>query len=171
MNSRVVFLLASLALLLPGNPATAKPAYEKGSGVPVGLLEIFTGTKTYNSGDILYFPHSSYAILRADGGFYRYVKNSTVPTDEVPFRILIPAGLYFIVAESEKEGRVKFPITIDSGQLSIIRLDNPNRNHHPPDSEAIRLENGSVAGWHWSRWAPRGCFERNPCFKFFGPKT
>jgi hypothetical protein len=165
-----IFLIASLALVVPSGSLIARSADDKQGKVLVGLLEVYTGTKTYNSGNILYFPHTSYSIHHANGKFYRYVRNHTTPTDEVPFRILIPAGHYFILARSEKEGRVKVPVTIDPGRARIIRLDDPNQKRIPSDSKVIRLKDGSVAGWCWSRKAPPGFSERRGQFNIFGWK-
>ena len=154
MNAKLVWLFTLPALVILFTSRAEGAAKDKRGCNPVGLLEVYTGTKTYNSGDILYFPHTSYAIHHSDGRFYRYVRNHTTPTDEVPFRIPIPAGSYDILARSENEGRVKIPVTVNPGRLLIIRLDNPNRRRLPSDCEAIRLTNGSVVGWHWSRRAP-----------------
>ena len=170
MNAIGAVLFIWLALAGPNRLAIARPADELTDKVPVGVLTVYTGTKSYNSGNILYFPHTTYAIYHENGNFYRYVKNRTTPTDETPYTILIPAGRYFILAQSEKQGRVKFPIAIDPGRIATIRLDDPNRKRIPRDSQEIRIKNGSVAGWHWSRRAPQKYFERGVLIDLFGWK-
>ncbi len=168
MNAKAAILLASLVVFIPHSSLTASSDDDGHGKVLAGKLEVYTGTKNYNSGNILYFPHTSYAIYHANGNFYRYVRNSTTPTDEVPFTILIPAGRYFILAQSEKEERVKVPVTIDPGRFVIIRLDDPNRKRIPFDSHEIRLRDGTVAGWVWSRRARSDFTERRALFNLFG---
>lgn len=125
--------------------------------VETGMLTAYTGTDTYDSGQVDYYPHTGYRIFHANGSFYRYVKNHTSQTDEMPYRIILPVGKYYVLAESENHGRVKTLISIDPGQWTIVRLDSPTRKGKiPPDVDVIRLADGTVAGWQFKKRAPRG---------------
>jgi hypothetical protein len=157
MKNAPTFLMpvvyATLALALLPEPLGA----QRERRLPAGLLTAYTGTSTYDSGQIDYFPHTGYRIFHADGRYYRDVRNHTNSTDELPYTIAIPAGDYFMLAKSETQGGVKVPFAVKPGRWTVVRLDNPTRNGKiPPNVEVIRLPEGEVAGWKFERRAPKG---------------
>jgi len=70
----------------------------------------------------MYFPHLSYFIESENGWSVRRVANRSSRIDETPQEIQLPAGRYTLVAEADSLGKVRVPLAINSGTLTIVVL-------------------------------------------------
>src|SRR5262245_2588053 len=88
-----------------------------------GSLEVYSATDESSDGDLLYYPHSSYAIYARDGKLFKNVENHLSRSDENPETVLLPIGSYTVVARAEKGGYVRVPIMIRAGRRTVPALD------------------------------------------------
>jgi hypothetical protein len=87
-----------------------------------GSLVIKTPTGLAYAGSTMYFPHLSYFIESKNGWSVRRVANHSSQIDENPQEIQLPAGRYTLVAEADSLGKVRVPLAINSGTLTIVVL-------------------------------------------------
>jgi len=88
-----------------------------------GSLEVYSATDESSDGDLLYYPHSSYAIYARDGKLFKNVENHLSRSDENPETVLLPIGSYTVVARAEKGGYVRVPVMIRTGRRTVLALD------------------------------------------------
>jgi hypothetical protein len=121
-----MFVALALQGTMHGNE-TEKTASAKGYAqtgeLSKGLLEVYSATDESSDGDLLYYPHSSYAIYARDGKLFKNVENHTSRSDENPETVPLPVGSYTVVARSEKGGYVRVPVMIKAGRQTILTLD------------------------------------------------
>ncbi len=60
---------ATLAIVGP------KPAGIRANGPMEGYLKVYSATREYNDGDLMYYPHSRYSIYLTSGARYKWVDN------------------------------------------------------------------------------------------------
>lgn len=89
----------------------------------VGYLIVNSATFEHNDADVFRYPHTSYKLYRANGRFIRTVDNHISTNDEIPETVSLPAGSYFILAESETHGHVKVPIRIAARRTTVVNLE------------------------------------------------
>jgi hypothetical protein len=87
-----------------------------------GSLVVKTPTGLAYAGSTMYFPHLSYFIESEKGWRVRCVANHSSRIDEHPQEIQLPAGRYTLVAEADSLGKVRVPLAISSGTLTIVVL-------------------------------------------------
>jgi hypothetical protein len=90
---------------------------------PYGYLTVYSATDRAEDGDLPYYPHSSYAIYTMDGMLFKQVENHLSATDETPDSVSLPIGSYVVEARSDNSGYVRRPVTINSGQRTILDLE------------------------------------------------
>ena len=89
----------------------------------VGYLIVNSATEEHNDADVFRYPHTAYKLYRANGAFIRTVDNHISMNDETPETVSLRAGSYFILADSETHGRVKVPIRIAAGRVTVVNLE------------------------------------------------
>jgi hypothetical protein len=117
-------------MLTPIGPGNASC---KTTGPIQGYLKVFSATTEYcnNSGGIMYYPHTRYSILNTDGSRYKWVDNHASDTNESPETVALPAGNYYVLAQSELGGPVKVPVLIKGGQTTVVNLEKGRSNLDP----------------------------------------
>jgi hypothetical protein len=133
--SKAALLIVLLALCLSGSTAQAggndplspgpvRPGnLDYRTELPQGYLKVYSATDRFKDGDVLYFPHSSYAIYTIDGRLFGNVKNHRSADDEVPEIVTLPVGTYVVVARSERGGYAGMRVVIKEGQQAVLDLD------------------------------------------------
>ena len=91
--------------------------------LPQGYLKVYSATDEFSDGDALYFPHSSYAIYTIDGKLIKNVTSQLSVDEEIPEVVRLPVGFYMVVARSEKNGYIRLPVAIKTGQRTVLDLD------------------------------------------------
>ena len=104
-----------LPVLLPVGP---------NSGVEhsiAGYLVVYTDTESpINTGDIQYYPHTSYKVYDSHGTFYCLVRNHLSERDEHPARVSLPPGRYTVVGKSEARGEVAVPVVVSGLRSTTV---------------------------------------------------
>lgn len=112
-----------------------------------GYLTVYSST-TWETGDdegskLVY---TDYDVNLANGTPYTHVANG----GEDPDRITLPVGAYTIVARSENSGMVSVPVEIETGQLTVLHLDQKRDSKNAfagiDESHLVRLPNGQAIG-------------------------
>ena len=111
-----------------------EPAGVHPAGSPQGYLKVYSATGEFNDGDLMYYPHSRYSIYLGNGTRYKRVENHTTPGDENPQLVTLPAGTYYVLAQSDLNGLVKVPVIIKGGQTTVVNLQRGGLGHFPVDS-------------------------------------
>lgn len=131
-----------------------KPPDVRPQGPMQGYLKVYSATDEHNDGDLMYYPHSRYAIYHTDGTRYEWVENHMTESDESPEKVTLPVGNYYVMAHSELDGMVKVPVLIKGGQTTVVNLEHGKMSdgdtHGVDASRAVTLPSGQVAGWHAS---------------------
>src|SRR5213594_2109528 len=123
-----VAMFVALALLSTtrGNE-TEKTALARGKAtagqLSQGSLVVYSATDAFDDGGVPYYAHSSYAIYTTDGKLFKNVENHISRSDEIPEVVALPAGSYTVSARAEKQGYVRVPVLIKTGQRTILDLD------------------------------------------------
>jgi hypothetical protein len=112
-------------------PLTVLPTVGPDSGpkaAATGYLVVYTDTESpINTGDLQYYPHTSYKIYHRDGTLYKSVRNHFSERDEKPTRVSLPPGRYTIVGKSETQGNVAVPVVISTLRTTVVNLE--KRSH------------------------------------------
>jgi hypothetical protein len=95
--------------------------------LPQGYLKVYTATDEFDDGDVPYYVHSSYTVYTTDGKVFKNVENYISRSDEIPEVVALPVGSYMVEARSEKDGYVRVPVVIKTGQRTILGLDQNTR--------------------------------------------
>jgi hypothetical protein len=140
-KSRLLTTLLTAALFTGagfayGHPLPVLPTVGPDSGskpaVP-GYLVVYTDTESpINTGDIQYYPHTSYKIYDSNGSLYRSVRNHLSERDEKPARVNLPPGRYTVVGKSETRGEVVVPVIVGALRTTVVNLE--KRGHDTPNS-------------------------------------
>src|SRR2546429_7619497 len=129
-----MLLIVQLALFF-GGPTVAQagqrdssiesipPKLNDQAVLPQGYLITYSATDRFDDGGTFYYPHSSYSIYTTDGKFFKNVENHISRSDEIPAVVALPAGSYTVSARAEKQGYVRVPVLIKTGQRTILDLD------------------------------------------------
>lgn len=132
---RAGFTVAAFVCLLCASasaaPGPVGPKREQ-VGAVTGYLKVYNSTREYGNGDILYYPHRRYFIYTLGGAKYKTVTNRTSRKDEEPVKVLLPAGEYYVLAESDSLGLVRVPVIIKGGETTVVNLE---RKKDVPPSE------------------------------------
>ena len=152
MISLLVAGCASKPVVLP----PVGPAPENQTYVPPrGYLRVFSDTEKHEIGEnIYYYPHKSYLIYTETGRQFKYVANHVGDMDESPARVSIPAGRYYVLADSSSYGRVTVPVIIEAGRTTVVHLDSEWRSLRNRAAGMVRLPNGEPVGWGVSNETP-----------------
>jgi hypothetical protein len=89
----------------------------------LGSLVVYSATDEFNDGDVLYYAHGSYAIYTVDGRFVETVANHISSSDQVPERVMLPAGSYVIEARSEDKGYVRRAVMVHPQRITVLNLE------------------------------------------------
>jgi hypothetical protein len=93
-----------------------------------GYLVVYTDTESpINTGDIQYYPHTSYKVYDSHGTFYCLVRNHLSERDEHPARVSLPPGRYTVVGKSETKGEVAVPVIVNGLRTTVVNLE--KRSH------------------------------------------
>jgi hypothetical protein len=132
------------------------PAPENQTYIPAkGYLRVFSDTEPHEIGEnFYYYPHKSYLIYTESGQQFKYVANHVGDMDESPARVSIPAGRYYVLADSSSYGRVKVPVIIEAGRMTVVHLDSAWRSSRSRQTGVVRLPNGEPVGWGVSNETP-----------------
>lgn len=130
------------------NLAPVGPDTAGNSLVTSGQLIVRTATEPHNDGNIVYSPHTGYAIYDATGKKVQFVQNRVGATDGTPMLVTLPRGEYTIEAQSEGYGRVRVPIVIEGGRLTRVYLERNGmpKADIPKQRELVTFPNGTVIG-------------------------
>ena len=90
---------------------------------PHGYLTVYSATDRAEDGELLYYPHSAYAIYTIDGALFKRVENHLSATDETPDSVALPIGFYVVEARSDNGGYVRRLVTINYRQRTILDLE------------------------------------------------
>ena len=112
----ILFIVFAIVVSARGS----EPPY---STTGAGYLVVYSATDRVNDGDTPYYPHSSYVIYTAEGKFIKNVENHISPSDEVPDRVMLPAGRYVVRARSEEKGYTRTDIVVRLGRTTILDLE------------------------------------------------
>jgi len=108
---------------------TAKPsANVPASAGPIGSLIVYTATQEYFDGGQPYYSRTGYEIYNERGEHVRNVRNRLGHTDETPEMVVLPAGKYYIMADSQLYGHVKVPVIIARDRTTAIHVNRRTPN-------------------------------------------
>jgi len=123
-------MIFALPLLFAGCaplPVTELPVVGPRPNRRVGFLIVKTATEAHYNGDINYYPHSRYTVLK-DGQLVETVANHISDMDETPSTVSLPPAQYIVFAKSEKDGYVKVPVLIVKGRTTVVDLESRRSN-------------------------------------------
>jgi hypothetical protein len=130
----------------PNSPSTAAAV----STTPAhpGYLLVFTDQQTVEADFHAYFDlHTGYDIDDASGKLFKFVPNHDSDIDEAPDPVILPAGIYTIIARSNG-GMVRFSVGIRSGEITTVHLDGGGlARPRSPYARPVVLSNGEIVGW------------------------
>jgi hypothetical protein len=137
------------------HPIALSPVGPESAGVDrsdfhgTGYLKVYSDTKSRVVGDgPPYYTHTGYNIYDPSGRRIKYVPNHIGDMDEAPTVVTVPAGNYYIVAQSAAYGRVTVPVVIKGGCNTTIHLDRQWRpSPNAPSNELVYLPDGEPVGW------------------------
>jgi hypothetical protein len=117
-----------------------------------GQLQVFTQTVQNNDGGIPYPLHTAYWIYTTNGFKVKSVQNHVGPNDMSPMVVMIPAGLYHVIARADRYGIITVPTVIEGNRVTQIYLDStglpamfaedPTKLVHLPGGPAIGFRAG-----------------------------
>jgi hypothetical protein len=106
-----------------------------------GYLVVYTDTENpTNTGDIMYYPHTSYKIYDTHGKFLRRVANHMNSEDENPSRVSLPPGRYTVVGQSETQGNVAVPVLVSALRTTVVNLE---RRPQPRSTGSVAVNHAS----------------------------
>jgi len=130
VNTRSLALAMFVALAVQGRmrgneteETSSTKGHAQASELSKGSLEVYSARDESSDGDLLYYPHSSYAIYACDGRLFKNVENHLSRSDENPETVPLPIGSYTVVARAEKGGYVRIPVMIRAGRRTVLALD------------------------------------------------
>ena len=89
----------------------------------LGTLVVYTPTFKVNDGDIEYFPHRPYEILRGADELVERVRNHRGVNDEHPTHVNLRPGVYRVRTRDERGEPLEFYATIRPGLTTELRLE------------------------------------------------
>jgi hypothetical protein len=114
-----------------------------------GYLCVYSDTKTRQIGEnTYYYTHTPYSIHDQSGVRVQWVRNHIGDMDEMPTRVTLPVGQYYVIAQSTSYGRVTVPVIIRGGKETDLHLDHKWQPSPDISSNAVvRLPDGEPVGW------------------------
>jgi hypothetical protein len=95
-----------------------------------------------------WYQHTDYSIYDLQGKPVKHVDNSTGHYAEVPERVALPAGRYFVKAQAKDYFWVKVPVTIERGRTTGVHLDDKWKPPtDAPKTELVTTPKGNPVGW------------------------
>ena len=88
-----------------------------------GYLTVYLRANEFNEGNAWYFPQNLFAIYTIDGKLIKNVTSQLSVDEEIPEVVRLPVGFYMVVARSEKNGYIRLPVAIKTGQRTVLDLD------------------------------------------------
>ena len=107
----------------------------------------------FGQNEFMYEPaHTDYTIYTSDGQVFKRVSNASGRNDGIPASVSLPAGIYTVEAEAERQGTltmtVQIPVVVEAGQTTMVHLE-PTWERRAALKEAgnwVRLFDGRVIG-------------------------
>ena len=112
-------------------------------GAGKGFLQVFSATRPVNDGGVIYYLHTAYSVYGADGKRAASCANHAGQDDQVPLVLMLSAGRYEVYADAEGVGRVRVPVVVERGRLTVVFLE---REGMPRTQEAVMLGRPVVRG-------------------------
>jgi hypothetical protein len=141
---------ANAAPLVTLSPVGPKPADAQPAAPMLGYLKVYSSTREYNNGDVLYYPRRRYFIYNMNGSRYRTVENRASRKDEEPQLISLPVGKYYVIGESESDGLLRVPVVIKQGEKTGVVLErgkSTDTDAKVDSSRGVKTPSGNVVGW------------------------
>lgn len=129
------------------SPITAPPALD--SRPASGTLVVYSAWHRTGTDQPDQSIHSNYDVLTSAGKPFLHVTNFITPMLEDPASVQLAAGQYVVNARVQGQGFVKVPVTIESGKVTTLYMDNSTRpgNAERGNLEEVKLSDGRVIGW------------------------
>jgi len=128
---------------------TVGPSVAVGNEEHNGFLTVFSATEwTTTDGDgPSQLSYTNYQIDAADGSLFQEVANG----DYEPTRVILPIGIYTVVAWSDTSGEVSVPVAIETGKLTVVHLESEKDWQEASagirSADLVRLPNGQPIGF------------------------
>lgn len=158
VSMKTIFLnpLMTIALLLVGCSTTPVsigtvgpgPYALKTSDSSGGSLQVYSALVGRSEGDDpAWFQHSDYYLKKNTAGKYRHVDNATGHYAKRPRTVVLAPGRYTVRAQAGNGGWVEAPVVIRRGETTVISLDQSWNPGAAPETEIVRMPDGSAVGW------------------------
>jgi hypothetical protein len=153
-NVNVIILLALALPLLFSCAAREKSTIKESAGAELkeayGFLRVYSAFESVPPGEFDEDQRTPYTIYTSEGAFFEQVTNRVVGTNLEPARVQLPVGNYIVYAQSDTDGWVNIPVTIDSFLASSIHVDGSWKlpDELETKTKFIRLPDGDVIGWY-----------------------
>jgi hypothetical protein len=117
-----------------------------------GTLVVFSAFDPHaDFNDLPYLRHyTDYKITCPDGKLVQTVHNDNRTPLEVPKRVQLPTGTYWVVARANGYGVVTAPVIIRADQVTTVHLEGGSSwqsRSQLSQSNPVRLPGGEIAGW------------------------
>lgn len=118
-----------------------------------GSLVVFSDWEGFGMGDPEHRLHSNYRVYGSDHQLIRRVVNYFTPVLEDPVVVGLPPGQYSVEARARGYGRVQVPVVVESGRMTVVRLDGSPCAPAPTDvaTNLVGLPDGTPVGWRAAR--------------------
>ncbi len=93
----------------------------------LGTLVVYTPTFKVNDGDIEYFPHRPYEVIRGADELVERVRNHRGVNDENPTHLSLKPGVYRVRTHDERGKTLEFYATIRPGLTTELRFGEDDR--------------------------------------------
>jgi hypothetical protein len=114
----------------------------------VGSLQVYSALVGRSEGvDPAWFQHSDYYLKKDTAGKYRHVDNTVGHYEKRPRTLLLAPGTYTVRAQAGEGGWVEAPVVIKRGETTVISLDRSWNPGKAPETEIVRVPDGSAVGW------------------------
>lgn len=148
MNTRAFRSILFTIAVLVTSSCTPRPVLleavrpaQKDQETPQGTLKVYSALETAGNEGPSYY--SGYRIYSNDGRLFRNIRSNGsigIAGDE-PAAVALPEGTYFVEAEAEGSLRVKVPVVIEEGRVTVVRL----QGHPRQDQDALGCPQYPVA--------------------------
>jgi len=118
-----------------------------------GTLEVYSAYRAgadFNIRDDYRHEFSSYQILTANGKRLQMVINDSGTILQRPATVPLAPGQYRVVARANSYGEVTVPVTIATGQNTVVHLEGGVRwpgSLGLNETNSVRLPDGEIVGW------------------------
>jgi hypothetical protein len=140
---------APVALMPTGpNPNGTRSMVSEGGLQVFSFMEPESDDQNQGSSDPLWHQHTDYNVYSQNGKLFKHVENTVGHYAETPRVVTLPAGHYFVKARAVGYLLVRVPVTIKSGQITRLHLD---ERWNPPvgivKTAFVSLPDGKPIGW------------------------